>query len=135
MAETKVHASVVGPGAARFLTVSLRDALDAGIALLAIQRGTSSKVGARYAVDFIFASDDSSSDEVIRAGLDGEAQVHSAELTRCPKLHVRDGLPAEALRTLLAGGAHIQSLAWDPAENGKIVLSVATRQSLSIPAG
>jgi len=130
-------ATADGPGAGRFLAAALLDALNAGAVLLAVGDAPRVPAVARFGIDFVFATDDSHIDEVIRAGVDEHARVVWAELLRCPR-RARDDSSRDTgpLAAALAEGETIAEIRWRPGQdsqrNLELVVSGDRPRTLSL---
>lgn len=123
-------ATARGPGAGRFLALSLAEALASGTALVEVVDSPRPPPGARRGIDFVVAH--AETEEVIRAGLDDSGRVVSAELLRRPR---RDGSRGRAigpeLMAVLRGADLIAAVRWDENPTGEEPALLVTIQSLS----
>jgi hypothetical protein len=123
-------ATARGPGAGRFLALSLVEALASGTALVEVVDSARPPPGARRGIDFVVAHPDT--EEVVRAGLDDGGRVVSAELLRRPR---REGSRGRSigpeLVAVLRGADLIAAVRWDEHRSGEEPALLVTVQSLS----
>lgn len=130
-------ATARGPGAGRFLALSLTEALASGTDLAEVADSPRPPPGARRGIDFVFLH--AESEEVVRAGLDDGGRVVSAELLRRPRRGPTRGrtIGPELLATL-RGADLIASLQWAPSGPGQepeLVVTVHSHSQIRFPVG
>jgi hypothetical protein len=123
-------ATARGPGAGRFLALSLTEALASGIELVEVVDSPRPPPGARRGIDFVFGHPET--EEVVRAGLDDGGRVVSAELLRRPRrASSRGHAIGPELLSMLRDADLITSLRWDDDRSSEDPALLVTVQSLS----
>jgi hypothetical protein len=106
-------ATAWGPGVGRFLAEALVDALQSDLHLVAVEESAHAPADGLRGVDFVFAHDHSSHEEIIRVGLDAHGHVVSAALIRRRARQCQRSAGAEQdLLDAIRSGESVSALHW-----------------------